>query len=196
LKRSGFLPTILPYAANQANQPIFLNQGHLFSGTAIYHPPSPGQIPFDFCRSQLIECRDVLSDETRREPLIDWRKELRMRRIGLLAFAFFLLFGHSSIEAMGDKKTLPGREDKVTYAEVAKDHPPLIRMVDEDGFNSLSGKEQWELISMVDRYAFFVKEAKYYAGDRGSQATGMVYSQKAKALKKEIEVRFGHVLKE
>jgi hypothetical protein len=59
----------------------------------------------------------------------------------------------------------------------------------------VSGKEQWELIGMVDRYAFFRKEAEYFAGDRGSQSTSMIYSQKAKSLRKEIKKRFGHVLK-
>jgi len=118
-----------------------------------------------------------------------------MRRILALALAFFFLLGMPSTRAMGDKKTAPGREDKVAYADVVKDHPQLKEMVDEDGFNSLDGAEQWELISMVDRYAFFIREAEFYAADRGSQATGVVYSQKAKSLEKEIEMRFGHVLK-
>jgi hypothetical protein len=118
-----------------------------------------------------------------------------MRRIPLLAFAFCMLLGLPSTEAMGEKKSTPLREDKVTYADVAKDHPQLKRMVDEDGFNSLSGPEQWELISMVDRYAFFLKETEFYAGDRGSQAASLIYSRKAKSLKKEIKNRFGHVLK-
>lgn len=106
-----------------------------------------------------------------------------------------MLLGLPSTEAMGEKKSTPLREDKVTYADVAKDHPQLKRMVDEDGFNSLSGPEQWELISMVDRYAFFLKETEFYAGDRGSQAASLIYSRKAKSLKKEIKNRFGHVLK-
>lgn len=116
-----------------------------------------------------------------------------MERILPLAFAFCMLFGYSSTGAMGKKKPVPPREDKVTYAEVVKDHPRLEEMVDANGFNTLSGKEQWELISMVDRYAFFLHEGQYYAGE--SPASSFIYFNKAKSLKKQIRARFGHVLK-
>jgi len=116
-----------------------------------------------------------------------------MKRILLLACAFCMVLGHTSTTAMGGKKKVPPREDKVTYAEVVKDHRALKKMVDENGFNSLSGKEQWELIGMLDRYAFFSYEAEYYAGE--APATSIIYLRKAKALKKEIRDRFGHVLK-
>jgi hypothetical protein len=123
------------------------------------------------------------------------RKESWMGRVLVLAFAFCVFLGHPTTKAMGDKESVPPREDEITYAEAVTDHPQLKKMVDEDGFNGLSGKEQWELIGMVDRYAFFRKEAEYFAGDRGSQSTSMIYSQKAKSLRKEIKKRFGHVLK-
>lgn len=116
-----------------------------------------------------------------------------MRRMLLLVFAFWLFLGHTSAKAMGEKKTVPPREDKVTYIEVVKDHPQLEEMVDENGFNSLGGRDQWELIGIVDRYAFFLHEGQYYAGE--SPAQSMIYLDKAKSLKKEIRARFGHVLK-
>lgn len=116
-----------------------------------------------------------------------------MRRIVLLAFALCILISHTSTKAMGEKKPVPSRQDKVTYAEIVKDHPQLEEMVDENGFNSLSGKEQWELVSMVERYAFFINEGEYYAGESPSQS--MIYVSKAKSLNKEIRTRFGHVLK-
>jgi hypothetical protein len=119
-----------------------------------------------------------------------------MRKTLFMACAFFMLLGNPTVQAMGEKKEVPAREDKVTYAEVVEEHPQLKRMVDEEGFNSLSGPEQWDLIGIIDRYAFFSKEAEFYAGDRGSQATSTIYSQKARKLKKEIETRYGRVLKQ
>lgn len=116
-----------------------------------------------------------------------------MGRILLLAVAFCILVGHTSTTAMGEKKTVPLREDHVTYTDAVKDHPALEEMVDENGFNSLSGGEQWELISMLDKYAFFRHEGEYYAGESPSQS--MMYLQRAKSLMKEIKARFGHVLK-
>jgi hypothetical protein len=117
-----------------------------------------------------------------------------MKKILLFALAFYIFVGHNSITAMGEKKKAPLREDKVTYAEVVKDHPPLKEMVDENGFDNLSGKEQWELIAKLDKYTFFKQEGEYYAGESPSQS--MMYLQRAKSLKKEIRARFGHVLKE
>ncbi|NIQ39328.1 MAG: hypothetical protein GTN81_12150 [Proteobacteria bacterium] len=117
-----------------------------------------------------------------------------MRRILLFALVFYILVGHNSTTAMGEKKKAPLREDKVTYAEVVKDHPALREMVDETGFNDLSGEEQWELIAKIDKYTFFRHEGEYYAGESPSQS--MMYLQKAKSLMKEIRARFGHVLKE
>ena len=117
-----------------------------------------------------------------------------MRRILLLTCALCIVLSHTSTTAMGAKKKVPPRVDKVTYAEVVDDHPALKEMVDEDGFNSLSGKEQWELIGMLDRYAWFRGEAEYYAGEASS--TAIIYLRKAKALKKEIDKKYGHVLKE
>jgi hypothetical protein len=94
---------------------------------------------------------------------------------------------------MGEKGTVPSRQDKVTYAEVVNDHPQLEEMVDENGFDNLSGDAQWELINMVDKYAFFLHEGQYYAGE--SPAQSMIYLQKAKSLEKQIGKRFGDVLK-
>ena len=56
-----------------------------------------------------------------------------------------------------------------------------------------SSQEQWDLINLLDRYAFFRYEGEYYAGESPSQS--MIYLRKAKSLKKEIKIRFGHVLK-
>ncbi len=117
-----------------------------------------------------------------------------MPRFLLLALVFYLFLGHPLATAMGEKKAVPLREDKVTYSEVVKDHPQLKDVVDEDGFNSLSGKEQWELITMTDRYAFFSYEAEYYAGESPTQS--IMYGKKAESLEKEMKARFGHVLKE
>ncbi|NIO06028.1 MAG: hypothetical protein GTN74_15940 [Proteobacteria bacterium] len=117
-----------------------------------------------------------------------------MRKALLLAVALSLLYAHTSTTAMGEKKVAPARTDKVTYAELVKDHPALEEMVDENGFNDLSGEEQWELITMVDKYYFFQQEGEYYAGESPSQS--MMYLRRAKSLKKEIEARFGHVIKE
>ena len=94
---------------------------------------------------------------------------------------------------MGEKKAVPPRDDKITYDEAVKDHPQVGEMVTQEGFDSLNGAEQWELITMVDKYAFFQHEGEYYAGESPSQS--MIYLRKAKALKKEIRKRFGHVLK-
>jgi len=116
-----------------------------------------------------------------------------MRRIVLLAFALSMLVSHLSTNVMGEKKAAPVRGEKVTYAEVVKDHPQLEKMVEENGFNSLSSQEQWDLINLLDRYAFFRYEGEYYAGESPSQS--MIYLRKAKSLKKEIKTRFGHVLK-
>lgn len=114
---------------------------------------------------------------------------------GVLPWAVLccLLFLHTSTTAMGEKKAVPSREDKITYHEAVQDHPQLAEMVAEEGFNNLSGRDQWELITMVDKYAFFRHEGEYYAGESPSQS--MIYLRKAKALKKEIQKRFGHVLK-
>jgi hypothetical protein len=117
-----------------------------------------------------------------------------MRKVLLLAGILSLLFAHTSTTAMGEKKRTPARTDKVTYAEVVKDHPALEEMVNENGFNNLSGEEQWELIAMLDKYYFFQNEGEYYAGESPSQS--MMYLRRAKSLKKEIEARFGHVMKE
>jgi len=103
------------------------------------------------------------------------------------------LFLHTSTTAMGEKKAVPPRDDKITYGEAVQDHPQLAEMVTEEGFNNLNGREQWELITMVDKYAFFRHEGEYYAGESPSQS--MIYLRKAKALKEEIRKRFGHVLK-
>lgn len=116
-----------------------------------------------------------------------------MGRILPLAFAFYMLLGYTSTEAMGKKKPVPPREDKVTYVEVVKDHPQLEEMVDANGFNTLSGRQQWELISMVDKYAFFLHEGQYYTGE--SPASSFLYLNKARSIKKQIRARFGHVLK-
>jgi hypothetical protein len=94
---------------------------------------------------------------------------------------------------MGEKKAVPSRDDKMTYGEAVKDHPQLGEMVTEEGFNNLTGREQWELITLVDKYAFFRHEGEYYAGESPSQS--MIYLRKAKMIKKEIRKRFGHVLK-
>jgi len=117
-----------------------------------------------------------------------------MRRFLPLALVLFLLLPHALATAMGEKKTVPLREDKVTYSEVIEDHPQLKDIVNEDGFNSLSGKEQWELITMTDRYAFFRYEAEYYAGESPTQS--IMYTRKANSLEEEMKARFGHVLKE
>ena len=117
-----------------------------------------------------------------------------MKRMLPLACLFCILLTLAFNTAMGEKEGEAPREDKVTYAEVVQDHPALKEMVDEEGFNGLSGQEQWELIGMVDRYAFFSHEAEYYSGEAPAQ--GIIYLRKAKSLKKEITERFGHVLKE
>ncbi len=81
---------------------------------------------------------------------------------------------------------------KVIFREAVIDYPLLGEMANENGFNSLNGMEQRALISMIDRYAFFVAEAKYYRTE--SPATSLAYSQRADSVKKEIQIRFGHVL--
>ena len=116
-----------------------------------------------------------------------------MRRVLPWAVLCCLLSFHTSTEAMGEKRAVPPREDKITYREAVQDHPQLVEMVTEEGFNNLNGREQWELITMIDKYAFFRHEGEYYAGESPSQS--MIYVQKAKALEKEIRKRFGHVLK-
>ncbi|MBW2058554.1 MAG: hypothetical protein JRH07_12770 [Deltaproteobacteria bacterium] len=116
-----------------------------------------------------------------------------MRRTLLFASVLFLLVITESASAMGQGKSVPSREDKVTYVEVVADHPQLEEMVDEEGFNDLSGRDQWELINLIDRYAFFLDEGRYYTGESPSQS--MMYLRKAKSLKKEIITRFGRVLK-
>ncbi len=117
-----------------------------------------------------------------------------MRKVLPWAFAVSILLVHTSARAMGEKKSVPPREDKVTYAEIVPDRPQLKQMVHENGFNSLSGKEQWELISMVDRYTFFLNEGEYYAGEDPIQS--ILYLKKAESVRAAIRTRFGHVLKE
>ena len=94
---------------------------------------------------------------------------------------------------MGEKRAVPARDDKITYAEAVQDHPELAEMVVEEGFNSLNGAEQWELITLLDKYTFFQKEGEYYAGESPGQS--MFYLQRAKSLMKDIRKQFGHVLK-
>ncbi len=86
--------------------------------------------------------------------------------------------------------TIPTR---IMFREAVKDYPYLAEMVTEEAFNILRGKEQRELIDMIDKYAFFLHEAEYYKQE--SPATSYSYSQKAGSLKKEIEARFGHALR-
>jgi hypothetical protein len=116
-----------------------------------------------------------------------------VRRILIVVFACSLLFVHGSTMALAGKTPEPPREDKVTYQEALEDHPALAEMVDEAGFNSLSGPEQWELITLVDKYSFFQQEGEYYAGESPGQS--MLYLQRAKSIMKDIQKRFGHVLK-
>lgn len=87
-------------------------------------------------------------------------------------------------------RTIP---TKVIFEQVVRDHPYLGEMVDIEGFNSLSGEEQQELISMIDRYAFLRYQAEYY--EQESRATSSAYFRRAKSVKKQIKTRFGHVLK-
>jgi hypothetical protein len=115
-----------------------------------------------------------------------------MKRLSSLAFILFLLI-HVSAHAMGAKKPLP-REDKVQYAEAVKEHPQMKTMVDEKGFDNLSGKEQWELIGLIDRYAFFMREARYYSGE--SPAMAYAYLEQVESIRKQLKARFGSVLKE
>ena len=114
-----------------------------------------------------------------------------MKRLSLLVFILFL-FVHVPAHAMGEKP--PPREDKVQYADAVKEHPQMKTMVDEKGFNNLSGKEQWELIGLIDRYAFFMREAGYYSGE--SPGTAHAYLQQVESIKKQMKARFGGVLKQ
>jgi hypothetical protein len=125
--------------------------------------------------------------------VISLRKERVMRRALPWILILFLLLIHTPTTAMGEKKAVPPRDDKITYDRAVEDHPQLAEMVTEEGFNNLDGREQWELITMVDKYAFFRHEGEYYAGESPSQS--MIYLRKAKALNEEIRKRFGHVLK-
>jgi len=116
-----------------------------------------------------------------------------MRRALSWVLVLFLLLIHTPTKAMGDKGTVPAREDRIDYADAVKDHPELKERVTADGFDSLTGKEQWELIALLDKHVFFRHEGEYYAGESPSQS--MIYLQKGKAIEKEIRKRFGHVLK-
>ena len=117
-----------------------------------------------------------------------------MKGLSSLLFIFILfLLIHVHAHAMGEKKPLP-RKDKVPYAEAVKEHPQMKTMVDEKGFDNLSGEEQWELIGLIDRYAFFIREAKYYSGE--SPGTAYAYLQQIESIKKQLKARFGSVLKE
>jgi formylglycine-generating enzyme required for sulfatase activity len=82
---------------------------------------------------------------------------------------------------------------KVIFREAVINRPLLGDMVKEESFNSLSGWEQREFVSMIDRYAFLLDEAEYYKQE--SPGTSFAYSRRAKLLKKQIRERFGHVLK-
>ncbi|NIO05968.1 MAG: hypothetical protein GTN74_15605 [Proteobacteria bacterium] len=83
--------------------------------------------------------------------------------------------------------------EKVTYPEAAGNHPHLLDMVKEDGFNRLSAKEQQELIRLIDKYSYYLEKAEYY--DHESPGKSLAFSQDAEVLRKEIETRFGHILK-
>jgi formylglycine-generating enzyme required for sulfatase activity len=87
-------------------------------------------------------------------------------------------------------RTVPTR---LIFTEVLRDYPILGELVNEDGFNGLSGKEQRELMRLLDKYVFFVNEAKYY--DRESPGTSLAYSRMARTVKKQIQGRFKHILK-
>jgi hypothetical protein len=150
---------------------------------------------FDFSRALLLQYPHLLlanRGNSSSHPVAKGAST-EMRRILPMVFVFSMLLGHPSTRAMGEKKPVPSRQEKVTYAEVVRDHPQVKEMVEENGFNSLNGKEQWELIGMVDRYTFFRQEGEYYAGE--SPAQSMIYLNKAKSIKKEMRARFGHVLK-
>jgi formylglycine-generating enzyme required for sulfatase activity len=88
--------------------------------------------------------------------------------------------------------TIPKR---VPFQEATIDYPHLGEMVDEEGFNNLKGGEQQELMGMVDRYLFFLEMAERYEEEK-APSTSQDYSRRARSLKRDIESKFGHVLKE
>ena len=83
---------------------------------------------------------------------------------------------------------------RAVYGRVVKDHPELGRLVAESGFDSLTINEQQELVRMVERYGWLLSLAKGYEAEYPAISDN--YLMRAKSLKKQIESRFGHVLKE
>ena len=63
----------------------------------------------------------------------------------------------------------------------------------EKDFDRLTIAEQHELINMIDKYSWFLSLVESYKKDYPEIAD--TYIHRAESLKKQIEARFGHVLK-
>ncbi len=139
--------------------------------------------------TRMLEIRDLLTLDKGRNKFV--KKIMFTLLLGCVLGLAFYVFDGKTLDA--NLRLAGTLLEKVTYPEAAGNHPHLRDMVKEEGFNSLSAEEQQELIRLIDKYAYYLEKAEYY--DHESPGKSLAFSQDAEVLRKEIETRFGHILK-
>jgi formylglycine-generating enzyme required for sulfatase activity len=82
---------------------------------------------------------------------------------------------------------------RVSFATASRQQPQFSEFMTEKDFDRLTIAEQHELIGMIDKYGWLLSLTDSYEKDYPE--ISQTYAHRAESLKKQIEARFGHVLK-